>query len=80
MNSKSFFLTFPAVFFLLFCFPLPSFGQTLRERNEALLQRLQKVHGLSDSQMQDIRKIFTRSGYLGQGNPEITKHPLSKDD
>ena len=80
MSSRLFFLAFPAVFCLLFWFPSPSFGDALRERNEALLQQLQKVHGLSASQMDHIREIFTRSGYIGQGNPEITRHPLTKDD
>jgi hypothetical protein len=80
MRLSSFFLIFPAAFCLLFWLPSPSFGETLKERNEALLQRLQRVHGLSASQMDDIRNIFAQSGYLGQGNPEITRHPLTKDD
>ena len=79
-RSRFFSLAFPAVFCLVFCLPVPSFGETLRERNEVLLQNLQKVHGLSASQMEDIRDIFTRSGTIGQGNPEITKPPLTKDD
>ncbi len=35
---------------------------TLREQNEPLLRRLQSVHGLSDSQMAEVRRIFTKSG------------------
>ncbi|MBN1627274.1 MAG: hypothetical protein JW944_12175 [Deltaproteobacteria bacterium] len=78
MRLRPFFLTFPMVFCLLFWFPSHSFCETLRERNEALLQHLHMVHGLSVSQMDDIRNIFAQSGYLGQGNPEITRHPLTK--
>ncbi len=52
---------------------------TLAEQNEILLQRLQQVHGLSDAQMQQIRTIFARSGYVGQGNPKISKHPLTPE-
>jgi len=47
----------------------------LGERNEALFRELQEVQGLSDPQMQDIRTIFKRSGFVGQGNPAISEHP-----
>ena len=80
MRSRFFFLTFPAVFCLIYGFPPPSCGETLNERNQALLQQVQRVHGLSASQMNHVRNIFTQSGYIGQGNPEITRHPLAKDD
>jgi hypothetical protein len=54
-------------------------GQTpsLREQNEALFQQLQRVHGLSDIQMNAIRGIFAKSGSMGQGNPAITVHPVT---
>lgn len=48
---------------------------TLREHNERLFEQLRTVHGLSDDQMHDIRAIFARSGFIGQGNPAISKHP-----
>ena len=50
---------------------------TLAEQNEILLQKLRQVHNLTDAQMAAIRKIFTRSGYIGQGNPDIAKHPAT---
>ena len=55
------------------------FAQSLKERNEALLVRLQQVHDLSEAQMRAIRGIFAASGYIGQGNPAITEHPLTPD-
>jgi len=50
---------------------------TLREQNEVLFGQIQRVHGLTDQQMQSIRTIFTKSGYIGQGNPAITEHPTT---
>lgn len=47
----------------------------LAAQNEALFNQLHEVHGLSDAQMVDIRAIFKRSGYIGQGNPAISEHP-----
>src|ERR1051326_4068732 len=56
-------------------------GQTpsLREQNEALFQQLRDVHGLSDAQMTAMRGIFAKSGYMGQGNPNITVHPVTPE-
>jgi len=47
---------------------------------EALLARIQEVHGLSDIQVDSLRAIFLRSGYMGQGNPTITEHPATEQD
>ncbi len=48
---------------------------TLIEQNEILFSELQKEHNLSDEQMRNIRAIFARSGFIGQGNPAISQHP-----
>lgn len=53
---------------------------TLQEQNAALFRQLQRVHGLSDSQMDAIRKIFAKSGYMGQGNPAVTRHPVTPEE
>lgn len=47
----------------------------LQQQNEVLFERLQQTHSLTEQQMRDIRAIFARSGYIGQGNPAISKHP-----
>jgi len=52
----------------------------LRERNEELLSKLQEAHGLSDAQVDSLRGLFLRSGYIGQGNPKITEHPASEGE
>ena len=49
----------------------------LQTNNEILFQQLQQVHRLSDAQMTLIRSIFARSGYVGQGNPAISSHPMT---
>ncbi len=61
-------------------FSSPAVAQTLKEANEILFEQIQKVHGLSDKQMDSIRTIFRVSGYIGQGNPAVTKHPLTPED
>jgi len=52
----------------------------LQEQNEILFRQLQQVHGLSDAQMAAIRKIFTGSGIMGQGNPAVTRHPVTPEE
>jgi hypothetical protein len=54
-------------------------AQSLKERNEALLKKLQKVHGLSEQEVDSIRAIFRESGFIGQGNPAITQHPVTEE-
>ncbi len=65
----------PAVFVCLA--GRPAWPQTLKENNEALLSEIQHVHGLSSGQMESIRAIFKASGYIGQGNPAVTRHSMS---
>lgn len=55
--------------------PLPA--QSLKERNNRLLEQLKQVHGLSDRQLEAVRDLFNKSPYIGQGNPALTEHPLT---
>jgi len=71
--------------FAILLFALISYGiaqkpSVLNEANEKLLHRLQEVHGLADEQVDSLRAIFIRSGYISQGNPAITEHPVSEED
>src|SRR6266436_7463072 len=50
---------------------------TLAEQNQRLFLELQQVHGLSDAQMSRIRSIFAGSRVIGQGNPAVTRHPMT---
>jgi hypothetical protein len=54
-------------------------GESLKERNEVLLEQIQRVHGLSTAQMERIREIFAHSPYIGQGNPVVTRHPVTPE-
>ena len=52
-------------------------GVELKAQNEILFRQLKEERGLSDDQIAAIRKIFDASGYIGQGNPAVTKHPVT---
>src|SRR5258705_8741004 len=52
---------------------------TLAEQNQRLFLELQQVHGLTDAQMGKIRSIFAGSRVIGQGNPAITRHPMTPE-
>jgi|GEM_PF-6212409 len=54
-------------------------AQSLQEQNQALFRQIEAVHGLSETRMQEIRGLFSRSGFIGQGNPAITSHPVTPD-
>lgn len=57
----------------------PAADPALERQNEQMFRQLQTVHGLQDSQMQALRAIFARSGYAGQGNPAIARHPQTPE-
>jgi len=65
--------------FLILLYFFPAVAQTLKERNEVLFEQIQRIHGLSDKQIDSIRTIFQESGYIGQGNPAVTRHPLTPE-
>jgi hypothetical protein len=52
-------------------------AESLQEKNVHLLEQLKQIHGLSYRQMEAVRDIFNQSGYIGQGNPAITEHPMT---
>jgi Sulfatase-modifying factor enzyme 1 len=54
-------------------------GETFAEQNERLFHQLQEVHALSDEQMAAVREIFRRSGFIGQGNPALARHPSTPE-
>ena len=53
---------------------------SLRQQNEELFAQMQPGLGLSAKQMAAVREIFARSGYLGQGNPAVTVHPMTAEE
>jgi len=59
--------------------PVPA-QNSLQQANEVLFQQMQQVHRLSPAELQRLRTIFARSGFIGQGNPRITRHPMTPDE
>jgi len=72
----------PLTLLVLVWVPASSFSapvQGLEQQNEALFQALQREHGLSDEQMNALRRIFAGSRVIGQGNPAVTQHPVTPE-
>jgi formylglycine-generating enzyme required for sulfatase activity len=59
---------------------VPSCGEeaSFAAQNERLFEELRATHGLSDAQMEAVRRIFARSGFMGQGNPSVARHPMDE--
>jgi hypothetical protein len=57
-----------------------SANAVLKEQNEVIFRQLKEIRGLSDAQVNAIRKIFEASGFIGQGNPDVTKHPMTPEE
>lgn len=58
---------------------LPATAQTLAQNNAAMFALMQAERGLSDATMTRVREIFAASGFAGQGNPAITRHPMTPE-
>ena len=68
------------VLLVVLCVGLIGTGSTsLQQQNEILFRQLQSVHKLTDAQMGALRNIFAKSGYLGQGNPAVARHPVTPE-
>ncbi|MBC7155380.1 MAG: hypothetical protein H5U19_12380, partial [Rhodobacteraceae bacterium] len=52
---------------------------TLAENNAALFRQLQQERGISDAALTRIKAIFAGSPLIGQGNPAVTRHPMTPD-
>lgn len=55
----------------------PVGAQTLAENNARMFAEMQAARGLSDATMNRVREIFAGSRWMGQGNPAITRHPMT---
>ncbi len=55
-------------------------GGTIAEQKAALLENMTHVHGLSAEQRSKLEQLFAASTWLGQGNPKVTVHPMSRDE
>lgn len=55
-------------------------ANTLVERNPALLLEMREALGLDPAQVESLQRIFEASRWLGQGNPAISKHPMTRQE
>ncbi len=63
--------------------PLPDedlYPDTIEEQREALFRRMIFMLHLTDPQRDAVRAIFQRSPVLGQGNPKVTKYPMTRKE
>lgn len=58
----------------------PARAQTLAENNEAMFAMMRSARGVSAQEIAAIREIFARSGRAGQGNPAVTRHPMTREE
>lgn len=52
-------------------------GGSFEEQNALMFRQLEHYHGLSDKQLDAVKKVFANSKYIGQGNPAPSRHPAS---
>jgi hypothetical protein len=68
-----------AIFLSNFWLGTVALGETLATQRARLLQSIKTTHSLSNNQLLTIKKIIDSSPVIGQGNPAISKHPISTE-
>ncbi|PTW40298.1 hypothetical protein [Rhodovulum kholense] len=58
----------------------PGTAQSLADSNAQLFRELQSARGVSGPAIERIQQIFARSRVLGQGNPAITRHAMTREE
>jgi sulfatase-modifying factor enzyme 1 len=53
---------------------------TLAEQRARLFARMRRELGISEDQLHAVEAIFAASPVLGQGNPAISRHPMSRSE
>ena len=53
---------------------------TLAEQREAMLREMAEVRGLSSATIDRIRQVMAGSPWIGQGNPAVTRHPMTPEE
>lgn len=53
-------------------------GGTLGERNQTLLLNMQRSLRLTAEQVEAVRAVVGADDWIGQGNPKISRHPLTR--
>ncbi len=73
-------LVLPALLFSLGLGPFGANAESPAATNELLVEQLRDVHGLGAEQLARVRSIFIHSGFVGQGNPAISTHPMTSEE
>jgi sulfatase modifying factor 1 len=60
--------------------PSSSARGTLADQRRELFASMRRELGVEELQMQQIEAIFARSPVLGQGNPALTEHPMTREE
>jgi formylglycine-generating enzyme required for sulfatase activity len=53
-------------------------GKTLPEQREALMTNLERDLDLTEQELAAVRAIVESSDWMGQGNPKVTTHPMTR--
>ncbi len=77
MGCRIFLLTFVLLFHGFCAKAEPGAAASFTGQNDTLFHQLQNIHNLTDKQVALVREIFLKSGYIGQGNPDISRHPVT---
>ncbi len=56
--------------------PVPA---ALALENQAMFDRMKTDLKYSDKEMSDLKKVLSSSPFIGQGNPEVTKHAATRE-
>ncbi|MDJ0629733.1 MAG: hypothetical protein QNJ44_15855 [Rhodobacter sp.] len=69
------------LFWLAMALAAPVLGQSaFEEQNTLMFRQLQDVHGQTAERLQAVKAIFSASGFAGQGNPAVARHPMSVEE
>jgi len=56
------------------------YPESLEAQRAALLRRMRPLLRLTDKQIEAVKAIIDRSSLMGQGNPAVTKYPLTRKE
>jgi Sulfatase-modifying factor enzyme 1 len=54
--------------------------ETLKEQRSVLFRRMKAYFNYSDERMAAVRQLFEASPIMGQGNPRVTQHPMTRGE
>jgi formylglycine-generating enzyme required for sulfatase activity len=54
-------------------------AETLQEQKEDLFKKLETKLELNATELNSVKKIFKKGSTISQGNPAVTKHPITRD-